>query len=142
MKSMVIVMALMGCGDDGGQCELVKTVPGNWASLEVCEAQAENQIAALADLGNSNFPVIAASCKVKEPPIQHIAATPVEITPVPPVAQPVEQVKAPQPAASTIGDYVPGYDTAKGAIDWAGETSSDLALGAAGWIKDAVKIGS
>lgn len=69
----VFVMVLMGCGDAGGQCEAVRTLPTTYASAAACNAAANVLLPEQTDVA---YPVIAAYCQtaLALPPVQIASA--------------------------------------------------------------------
>jgi len=127
MKSVIIVMSLLGCADDGGQCQLIDTVAGNWPTIEACQsAQHEH----LATLKADEWPVLMASCNEKSDAGQAVAALhppapqagEPEVTQAP-LAPPSVTAEAPQPQEKPADEAankskIPGMDTVKSAVTW------------------------
>ena len=61
MKSVVIVMLLLGCDCDGMQCRPLQTVSAGWTSLDACRADMARQITSQA----ASYPVLSARCSVQ-----------------------------------------------------------------------------
>ncbi len=66
-------MVLLGCADDGDQCQRVGTVPIVYASVAACNAAITRQ---LPQQSNLDWPVIAARCEASQPVIQVAAVSP------------------------------------------------------------------
>jgi hypothetical protein len=60
MNSALIVMAILGCADDGSQCQMVHTVATPFASVQACNAAAGPVLERLTDL---EYPTIMAQCQ-------------------------------------------------------------------------------
>jgi hypothetical protein len=60
MEPIYFVMAILGCGDDGAQCQQARLEPAHYQSAAACQAAAQTALQNNADL---DFPVIAASCQ-------------------------------------------------------------------------------
>lgn len=58
MKSVLIVMTLLGCDCDGIQCQYLHTVSSGWTNVEACQADIEKQIAAQ----KASYPLLEAKC--------------------------------------------------------------------------------
>ncbi len=70
MFAGLIVMAILGCGDDGDACQRVGTAKATYASTAECNAAAE---AELQKMSGFAYPVIAVRCE-PAPRIQVAAA--------------------------------------------------------------------
>ena len=60
MKEVLIVMAILGCGDDASQCQTVKRVEAGFASVDACRAASPAVLERLTDLA---YPMIVAKCE-------------------------------------------------------------------------------
>ncbi|MBW9061768.1 hypothetical protein JNB71_00380 [Rhizobium herbae] len=60
MVPALIVMTILGCGDNVSQCHYVSTVHGTWETVAICDAESQEQ---LPKFSNSNYPVIVAVCE-------------------------------------------------------------------------------
>jgi len=60
MGPMLYVMAILGCGDAGTQCEQIRIQPVQYATAESCFAAAAGALEASADLA---FPEVTAECR-------------------------------------------------------------------------------
>ncbi|MCA3254534.1 MAG: hypothetical protein INF91_02825 [Alphaproteobacteria bacterium] len=60
MNSALIVMAILGCADGGGQCQTVRTVETPYASVAACNAAAGPVLERLTDL---EYPTLMAQCQ-------------------------------------------------------------------------------
>ena len=60
MTPMFFVVAILGCGDGGGQCTEARVAPVRYETLAQCRAALPQQIAANTDVP---FPVIGADCR-------------------------------------------------------------------------------
>ncbi|MEZ2126952.1 MULTISPECIES: hypothetical protein [unclassified Sinorhizobium] len=58
MKSVLIVMTLLGCDCDGIHCQYLHTVSSGWTNVEACQADIEKQIAAQ----KASYPLLEAKC--------------------------------------------------------------------------------
>lgn len=58
MKSVLIVMTLLGCDCEGIQCQYLHTVSSGWTNVEACQADIEKQIAAQ----KASYPLLEAKC--------------------------------------------------------------------------------
>lgn len=54
------IMAILGCGDAGMQCEQVRIVPAHYVSQDACFAAAPDLLGASDDLA---FPVVMTECR-------------------------------------------------------------------------------
>ena len=66
MPPVVIVMAILGCADDGMQCQLVQQQPTTYASVAACNMAAETE---LGQFGNLDYPTIMARCQAASSPL-------------------------------------------------------------------------
>jgi len=73
MNSALIVMAILGCADDGSQCQAVRTVATPYASVEACNAAAGPVLERLTDL---EYPSIMAQCQKAPRPDSADASAP------------------------------------------------------------------
>lgn len=60
MDTALIVMAILGCGDAGDQCQTVRTEPTSYSTVAQCNAAAEGTLSRYAGL---TYPVIAVRCQ-------------------------------------------------------------------------------
>lgn len=60
MHPLLIVMAVLGCADDGAQCQLVHRLPTTYSSVAACNKAAETE---LGRLSNLDYPTIMAQCQ-------------------------------------------------------------------------------
>lgn len=63
MNSVLVVMAILGCGDDGTQCQTVRQLDAGYASVEACNAASAVMLESFTEL---SYPVIMAQCQ-KQP---------------------------------------------------------------------------
>ncbi len=70
MFAGAVIMVLLGCADDGDQCQRVGAVPATYASVAACNAAIAQQ---LPQQSNLDWPVIAARCEAA-PAVQVAAA--------------------------------------------------------------------
>ena len=68
MNSVLIVMAILGCGDGGDQCQTVRMLPTTYQSVEACKAAMPAALEKATDLP---YPSISADCEKK--PAQTLA---------------------------------------------------------------------
>lgn len=59
MKEALIIMAILGCGDDSSQCETVRKVETAYTTVADCRAATPAVLEKLTDLA---YPVIMANC--------------------------------------------------------------------------------
>ena len=71
MHPALIVMAILGCGDGGDQCQRVGTAPASYTSIAQCNAAAEVELQKMTGLA---YPVIAAKCEAGPRPVQIASA--------------------------------------------------------------------
>ena len=71
MSVAAIFMVLLGCADDGDQCQRVGTVPVSYASVAACNAAISTQLPQQSSL---DWPVIAARCEASVPVVQVASA--------------------------------------------------------------------
>ena len=92
MQAALILMTILGCDDSATQCHYVATVEQRWASVELCDAEAEKQLTRFSSV---SYPTVVAVCqnpqkvadvtpKIEAPAAPQMADT--ETAPVPPVA--------------------------------------------------------
>lgn len=60
MHPVLIVMAVLGCGDGGEQCQQVERLPTTYASVAACNAAAQDE---LGRYNNLDYPTIMAQCQ-------------------------------------------------------------------------------
>lgn len=68
MNTVLIVMAILGCGDGDSQCQTVRMLPATYHSVEACRAAMP---AALENATDLPYPSISADCQKK--PAQSLA---------------------------------------------------------------------
>ena len=73
MSPVFFVMAIMGCGDDGAQCQAARIEPVRYATVAQCRAQLPAALARNTDL---SFPVISADCQASGPQMAAVAPAP------------------------------------------------------------------
>jgi hypothetical protein len=66
MPPVAIVMAILGCADDGMQCQLVQQLPTTYVSVTACNKAAETE---LAQFGSLDYPTIMARCQAASSPL-------------------------------------------------------------------------
>ena len=62
MGGVLFVMAILGCGDAGSQCETVRMNPTTYATAEACQAAMPLELERSTDLP---YPSISADCQKK-----------------------------------------------------------------------------
>lgn len=60
MEPLYFVMAIMGCGDAGTQCQQARIEPARYQSSAACQAAMAGALERNSDL---SFPIIQASCE-------------------------------------------------------------------------------
>ena len=60
MEPLYFVMAIMGCGDAGTQCQQARVEPVRYQSAAACQAAMANSLEQHTDL---SFPIIQAACQ-------------------------------------------------------------------------------
>ena len=60
MKEALIVMAILGCGDDNSQCQTVQRIDAPFETVAACRAASAAVLERLTDL---SYPVIVANCE-------------------------------------------------------------------------------
>jgi hypothetical protein len=60
VKEALIVMAILGCADDGSQCQQVRQPPVAYASIDACNAAAEAELTQASTLA---YPSLYAQCQ-------------------------------------------------------------------------------
>jgi hypothetical protein len=65
VNTALIVMAILGCGDDSSACQRVRDVPAAFATVEACNAASPAVLERLTDL---SYPVIMAQCQKQPAP--------------------------------------------------------------------------
>lgn len=73
MNEILIVMAILGCGDGASQCETVRKVETPYTSVAACRAASPAVLEKLTDLA---YPVIVANC-AKSPKNAYAEARPI-----------------------------------------------------------------
>lgn len=73
MTSVLFVMAILGCGDAGSQCQTVRMLPTSYETAEACRAAMPLALERSTDLP---YPSLSADCQKK--PAKELAA--LEIT--------------------------------------------------------------
>ena len=74
MNSALIVMAIVGCGDAGDDCQTVRVDQARYVSVVQCNAAAEDALTRYTGL---SYPVIAVRCqKASAPMVAEAALTP------------------------------------------------------------------
>lgn len=71
MRVAAIIMVLLGCTDDGDQCQRVGAAPTTYASVAACNAA---MTTILPQQNNMDWPVVAARCESASPTIRVAAA--------------------------------------------------------------------
>jgi hypothetical protein len=62
LQTAVVVMTVMGCGDQGVSCDFVGEPKKVWTTTKACEDAIP---ATLIEMQNANYPVITASCDAR-----------------------------------------------------------------------------
>ena len=60
MQPILVVMAILGCGDAGDTCQQVDRMPTTYASVAACNAAAADELGRRTDL---SYPVVMAQCQ-------------------------------------------------------------------------------
>ena len=60
MEPVFFVMAILGCGDDGGACRPERVEPARFTSFAACQAAMPEALMRSTDLA---YPVVAARCE-------------------------------------------------------------------------------
>lgn len=60
MTPMFFVMAIMGCGDDGGACSTARIEPARYTTAAQCRSELVGALVRNRDL---DFPSVAADCR-------------------------------------------------------------------------------
>jgi hypothetical protein len=60
MQEALIFMAILGCGDDGNQCQTVQRIEAPFETVAQCRAASAPVLEKLTDLA---YPVIVANCE-------------------------------------------------------------------------------
>ncbi len=71
MNPALVVMAILGCGDGGDQCQTVRVEPTQFVSVAACNAAAETTLQRYTGL---TYPVIAVRCQKPSAPTYVAAA--------------------------------------------------------------------
>ena len=71
MNPALIVMAILGCGDGGDQCQTVRTEQTSYTSVAQCNAAAGQTLVRYSGL---TYPVIAVRCQKNDGPMMVSAA--------------------------------------------------------------------
>lgn len=71
MNAALIVMAILGCGDGGDQCQTVRNEKTSFTSVAQCNAAAEQTLVRYSGL---TYPVIAVRCQKDDGPAMVSAA--------------------------------------------------------------------
>lgn len=61
MKSVVVILTVLGCDCNGVACEYIGTISSNWGSIESCEAS--NDFGRVTT-GSVSYPLVVAQCSV------------------------------------------------------------------------------
>lgn len=60
MEPVYFVMAILGCGDDGGQCSQQRVEPARYQSAAQCQAAMPTALRRNTDI---EYPVVVAACQ-------------------------------------------------------------------------------
>jgi hypothetical protein len=60
MEPILYVIAIMGCGDDAGQCRSARIEPATYTSIQTCQAAMPDALVRNTDL---SYPTITAACQ-------------------------------------------------------------------------------
>lgn len=60
MEPLVYVMAILGCGDPGAQCQEARVAPATYQTAAQCNADIPNMLVRSTDL---DYPTISAACQ-------------------------------------------------------------------------------
>ena len=71
MNPALVVMAILGCGDGGDQCQTVRVEPTQFVSVAECNAAAETTLQRYTGL---SYPVVAVRCQKATAPT-YVAAS-------------------------------------------------------------------
>jgi len=76
IQEAVVVMTILGCGNEADNCDYVSTPNKKWESVTACEAAIPAQLTQLDDVA---YPVLTANCAVEKPivVVQHNENEPV-----------------------------------------------------------------
>ncbi|RCW84354.1 hypothetical protein [Phyllobacterium bourgognense] len=132
MKTVLIVMTLMGCDCDAKICEYIKTADAGWTSIERCRADQENQIRQNTKV---DYPLITATCTVKSAPESVVAGR--SFT-VPAADRPIETIALGTPivAPVTVATKTTfGYRMITVPLTHAYDSTATAATRAAGWVR-------
>lgn len=66
MNGVLVVMAILGCGDDGTSCQAVQQLEAKYASVEACNAASPAVLEGYTDLA---YPVVMAQCQKQPAPV-------------------------------------------------------------------------
>ncbi len=72
MRTALIMMTILGCDDTASHCELVRTLPQRWTSIELCDAASEREMARLQGI---EYPMLVAVCQIPDLPASPETAT-------------------------------------------------------------------
>lgn len=63
MKAAFIVMSILGCNDNGGNCTPVAQVEQQWQTIASCDAESEKHLSRYV---NVNYPMVVAVCQTAD----------------------------------------------------------------------------
>ncbi len=61
MEPLLFVMAILGCGDDGGDCRQQRIEPVRYGTIAACQAAVPQALRRNTDM---DFPVVGAQCQM------------------------------------------------------------------------------
>ncbi|HMF68059.1 MAG TPA: hypothetical protein VK602_10675 [Phyllobacterium sp.] len=134
MKTVLIVMTLMGCDCDAKICEYIKTADAGWTSVERCRADQENQIRQNIKV---DYPLITATCTVKSAPGAVVASHSLTV-PAPAADRPIETLALGTPieAPVTVATKTTfGYRMITVPLTHAYDSTATATSRAAGWVR-------
>jgi hypothetical protein len=134
MKTVLIVMTLMGCDCDAKICEYIKTADAGWTSIERCRADEENQIRQNTKV---DYPLITATCTAKSAPGPVVASRSFTV-PEPAADRPIETLALGTPVAAPVTVATKtkfGYRMITVPLTHAYDSTATAATRAAGWVR-------
>lgn len=119
MRTVMVMMTILGCDDSATDCRYVATLEQRWPTLELCNAVSDKELAAFA---NISYPVVIAVCQdptvVKAEtavPTQKPAAT-LPIEPTTPEEQRAQEQNLAQQALARVRDVLPSGDSVRNLV--------------------------
>jgi len=122
IQATIIVMTIMGCGDQGVSCDFIDEKNYTWNSKHECDQAIPETLLSVKD---AHYPILTASCDARITKQQ--ATTHVAVAAVPPVREPQNpDVKRPKVDVSAQANVQPAFYRLKDGYALVVDETSDM----------------